>query len=130
MLHTLAITWPGPFEMMLLAGLLFGAGLVVSGMSDPLRVLGFLRLGPGWATLGQRRLRPVAEEAQDLGPDLDGMDPEGRTALHLAASSGCPEAVEVLGKLGDGQFHGFETLFNAEEGRLGVVVYAAAKPAG
>ncbi len=29
---------------------------------------------------------------------------------------------EVLGKLGDGQFHGFETLFNAEEGRLGVVV--------
>ncbi|TNJ34439.1 segregation and condensation protein A [Arenimonas terrae] len=29
---------------------------------------------------------------------------------------------EVLSKLGDGQFHGFETLFNAEEGRLGVVV--------
>ncbi|WP_460456189.1 segregation and condensation protein A [Arenimonas alkanexedens] len=29
---------------------------------------------------------------------------------------------EVLGKLDDGQFHGFETLFNAEEGRLGVVV--------
>jgi segregation and condensation protein A len=29
---------------------------------------------------------------------------------------------EVLGKLADGSFHGFETLFNPEEGRLGVVV--------
>jgi segregation and condensation protein A len=29
---------------------------------------------------------------------------------------------EVLGKLGDGKFHAFENLFNAEEGRLGVVV--------
>lgn len=32
----------------LLAGVLFGAGLVVSGMADPERVLAFLRLGPGW----------------------------------------------------------------------------------
>ena len=31
-----------------LAGLLFGVGLVVSGMADPQKVLGFLRLGPGW----------------------------------------------------------------------------------
>jgi len=30
------------------SGLLFGAGLVISGMADPARVLGFLRLGPGW----------------------------------------------------------------------------------
>ena len=30
------------------AGLLFGMGLVVSGMADPARVLGFLSLGPGW----------------------------------------------------------------------------------
>lgn len=30
------------------AGLLFGAGLVISGMSDPQRVLAFLRLAPGW----------------------------------------------------------------------------------
>ncbi|MFS8137828.1 MAG: segregation and condensation protein A [Thermomonas sp.] len=29
---------------------------------------------------------------------------------------------EVLGKLANGAFHGFETLFNPEEGRLGVVV--------
>ncbi len=29
---------------------------------------------------------------------------------------------EVLSRLADGQFHGFETLFNPEEGRLGVVV--------
>jgi segregation and condensation protein A len=29
---------------------------------------------------------------------------------------------EVLAKLGDGSFHAFESLFNAEEGRLGVVV--------
>jgi segregation and condensation protein A len=29
---------------------------------------------------------------------------------------------EVLGRLSDGQFHAFESLFNAEEGRLGVVV--------
>jgi len=31
-----------------LAGLLFGAGLVISGMADPARVLAFLRLAPGW----------------------------------------------------------------------------------
>lgn len=29
-------------------GLLFGAGLVISGMADPARVLGFLRVAPGW----------------------------------------------------------------------------------
>jgi uncharacterized protein len=32
----------------LLAGLLFGAGLVISGMANPANVLGFLTLGPGW----------------------------------------------------------------------------------
>ncbi|MFZ5723678.1 MAG: DUF6691 family protein [Pseudomonadota bacterium] len=31
-----------------LAGLLFGAGLVLSGLADPARVLAFLTLGPGW----------------------------------------------------------------------------------
>lgn len=31
-----------------LAGGLFGAGLMVSGMADAEKVLGFLRLGPGW----------------------------------------------------------------------------------
>ena len=31
-----------------LSGLLFGAGLVISGMADPARVLGFLTLAPGW----------------------------------------------------------------------------------
>lgn len=31
-----------------LAGLLFGAGLLISGMADPARVLGFLTLAPGW----------------------------------------------------------------------------------
>lgn len=31
-----------------LAGVLFGAGLLISGMADPARVLGFLRLAPGW----------------------------------------------------------------------------------
>lgn len=31
-----------------LSGLLFGAGLLVSGMADPARVLGFLTIGPGW----------------------------------------------------------------------------------
>ena len=31
-----------------LAGLLFGAGLLISGMADPQRVLGFLRIGAGW----------------------------------------------------------------------------------
>lgn len=31
-----------------LSGLLFGAGLLVSGMADPARVLGFLTLAPGW----------------------------------------------------------------------------------
>ena len=32
----------------LLAGLLFGAGLLISGMADPQRVLAFLRIAPGW----------------------------------------------------------------------------------
>jgi uncharacterized membrane protein YedE/YeeE len=31
-----------------LAGLLFGAGLLISGMADPARVLAFLTLAPGW----------------------------------------------------------------------------------
>jgi len=31
-----------------IAGLLFGAGLLISGMADPQRVLAFLRWGPGW----------------------------------------------------------------------------------
>lgn len=30
------------------SGLLFGFGLLISGMVDPARVLGFLRLAPGW----------------------------------------------------------------------------------
>lgn len=32
----------------LAAGLLFGFGLVISGMSNPEKVLGFLTFGPGW----------------------------------------------------------------------------------
>jgi uncharacterized protein len=32
----------------LVAGLLFGGGLLVSGMADPQRVLAFLRIAPGW----------------------------------------------------------------------------------
>jgi len=32
----------------LLAGLLFGAGLILSGMSDPAKVLGFLDLAGNW----------------------------------------------------------------------------------
>ena len=36
----------------LLAGTIFGAGLVVSGMTDPQKVLAFLTIAPGWdATL-------------------------------------------------------------------------------
>jgi uncharacterized membrane protein YedE/YeeE len=30
------------------AGVVFGAGLVVSGMASPQKVLGFLTIGPGW----------------------------------------------------------------------------------
>jgi len=32
----------------LIAGGIFGAGLTLSGMTDPYKVLGFLALGPGW----------------------------------------------------------------------------------
>lgn len=32
----------------LLSGLLFGAGLVLAGMTDPAKVQDFLALGPGW----------------------------------------------------------------------------------
>ena len=37
-----------PLAFAALAGVLFGAGLVISGMADPARVLAFLTLGPGW----------------------------------------------------------------------------------
>jgi len=37
-----------PLAFPALAGVLFGAGLLISGMADPARVLGFLRLAPGW----------------------------------------------------------------------------------
>lgn len=32
----------------LLSGLLFGLGLMLSGMTNPANVIGFLALGPGW----------------------------------------------------------------------------------
>lgn len=31
-----------------IVGLIFGSGLVISGMASPEKVLAFLRLGPGW----------------------------------------------------------------------------------
>lgn len=36
-------TWPAA-----VSGLLFGVGLVLSGLADPARVLAFLTLAPGW----------------------------------------------------------------------------------
>jgi uncharacterized protein len=36
------------FATPLLVGLLFGAGLLISGMANPANVVGFLALGPGW----------------------------------------------------------------------------------
>ena len=74
--------------MGLLSGLLFGAGLAVSGMLDPVRVRGFLDLFGAWdptlafvmggamipmalAWTAQRRMKaPIAEAAFDL-PDTD-----------------------------------------------------------
>lgn len=38
---------PSPFTAVA-AGLLFGSGLVLSGMADPGKVLAFLQLGAGW----------------------------------------------------------------------------------
>lgn len=32
----------------LVAGIIFGLGLVISGMTDPLKVIAFLKLAPGW----------------------------------------------------------------------------------
>lgn len=32
----------------LVAGITFGLGLVISGMTDPLKVIAFLKLAPGW----------------------------------------------------------------------------------
>ena len=37
-----------PLFAALLAGLVFGLGLIVSGMADPAKVLGFLDLGGAW----------------------------------------------------------------------------------
>lgn len=39
---------PARILLALASGLLFGAGLVVSDMADPMRVLAFLTIGPGW----------------------------------------------------------------------------------
>ena len=36
------------FVTPLLVGILFGAGLLLSGMANPANVIGFLALGPGW----------------------------------------------------------------------------------
>ncbi len=45
-----------------------------------------------------------------------------RHAIHREALSVRERMSIVLERLGDGQFHGFETLFTPEEGRMGVVV--------
>lgn len=37
------VTWPAA-----VSGLLFGIGLMLSGLADPAKVLAFLTLGPGW----------------------------------------------------------------------------------
>jgi len=81
-----------------LAGVLFGAGLVISGMAEPARVLGFLRLAPGWDptlafvmaaalavavpgyALLQRRGRPLL--AEGFSPRVTGID--GRLLLGAA----------------------------------------------
>lgn len=38
----------GPIVPALISGILFGAGLVISGMTDPTKVIGFLDLLNGW----------------------------------------------------------------------------------
>jgi uncharacterized membrane protein YedE/YeeE len=71
------------------AGVLFGAGLLVSGRADPARVLGFLTLGPGWDpalgfvmagalaitlpgfALAQRRGKPLLAQAFAGAASLD-----------------------------------------------------------
>ncbi len=81
-----------------LAGVLFGAGLVISGMADPARVLGFLTLAPGWDptlafvmagalavalpgyALLHRRGRPLL--ASGFSPRVSGID--GRLLLGAA----------------------------------------------
>lgn len=40
---TREVTWPAA-----VSGLLFGIGLMLSGLADPAKVLAFLTLGPGW----------------------------------------------------------------------------------
>src|SRR5215468_6931610 len=46
----------------------------------------------------------------------------GRHAIQREALSVRNRMSDVLNSLGDGEFHPFEQLFNAEEGRLGIVV--------
>jgi segregation and condensation protein A len=45
-----------------------------------------------------------------------------RHAIRREALSVRERMTRVLERLSDGQFHGFETLFTPEEGRMGVVV--------
>ena len=42
-----------------IAGLVFGLGLIVSGMGDPAKVLGFLDLAGAWDEVGRQPQSPT-----------------------------------------------------------------------
>jgi uncharacterized membrane protein YedE/YeeE len=76
-----------------LAGMLFGAGLVISGMADPARVIGFLRLAPGW----DPSLAFVMAGA--LAVTLPGYALLNRRGQPLFASSFAPRASDIDARL-------------------------------
>jgi uncharacterized membrane protein YedE/YeeE len=76
-----------------LAGILFGAGLVISGMADPARVIGFLHLAPGW----DPSLAFVMAGA--LAVTLPGYALLNRRGQPLFASSFAPRASDIDARL-------------------------------
>lgn len=81
----------------LIAGILFGAGLAVSGMADPANVLAFLVLSPGWnpALVG---VMGGAVVTTAIGYAL--ITRRGKPLL--AAAFSIPDAVRIDSRLGVG----------------------------
>lgn len=78
----------------LLAGLVFGLGLIVSGMADPAKVLGFLDLGGAW----DPSLAVVMTGAIAVGALAFGVARK-RTVSFLGATMKLPMSRDIDGRL-------------------------------
>ena len=117
----------------LLAGLLFGLGLIVSGMADPAKVLGFLDLAGAWDP-SLAFVMAGAVLAASPGPGCGGAR-AGRRAAALAAARarGCSAGRRQPGVrrgLGLAGFCPGPALVNAAAGLSQALIFVAAMVAG